>query len=199
MCEHWTEYVSYKSKVLWLCSQMVPYNGSQKLARLVGMGAIRNMMHGNMRCTSLLGYGNQVNRAELQAVIDVVDGYKFRPISVAVATDFAYVHDGLQGKALQWNAAGWGTPQGPPVNVDPWSEVLDKLGLAVCTFELLKVPSLVDIAGNEQTNELVERGRKLAPLYVMVRQHVRMPFTPQVRVGTSSAPCINIEMTPLVP
>ena len=53
-----------------------------------------------------------VKRAELQAVIDVVDRYKSRPISVAVATDFAYVHDGLQGRALQWNPARWVISQG---------------------------------------------------------------------------------------
>ena len=118
-----------------------------------------------------------VNRAELQAVIDV-DRYRSRTISVAVATDSAYVHDGLQGKAVQWKAAGWVTSQGPIINVDLWIKILDKLLLAVCTFEWVKVPLHVAIEGNEEAGKLAERGRKFSPLYLNVKHQVRLPVTP---------------------
>ena len=97
---------------------------------------------------------------------------------MAIAIDSAYVHDDLQGKALQWKAARWVTSRGPIINGDLWSEILDKLFLAVCTFEWVKVPSHADLAGNEEADKSVEGGRKLSPLYLTVKHQVRMPVTP---------------------
>ena len=119
-----------------------------------------------------------INRAELQAVIDVLHRYKHRALSVAVATDSAYVHDGLQGKALQWKAAGWVTARGPGINVDLWDEMLEALVHSTSRFRWVKVPSHVDIAENEKADKVAEQGRKMSPLYNTVHRAVCHPVTP---------------------
>ena len=146
-----------------------------------------------------------INRAELQAVIDVVHHYRHRTLSVAVATDSAYVHDGLQGKAMQWKAASWVTARGPVINVDLWEEILDKLLHSTCKFRWVKVPSHVDIAENEQADRLAERGKKLSPLYNTVHRAVRQPVTPpcsppalRICADASAGPHMRVEITPLL-
>ena len=146
-----------------------------------------------------------INRAELQAVIDVVHHYRNRTLSVAVATDSAYVHDGLQGKAMQWKATGWVTARGPVINVDLWEEILDELLRSTCKFRWVKVPSHVDIVENEHADRLAERGRKLSPLYNTVHRAVRRPVTPpcsppapRTRADASTGPRTRVEITPLL-
>ena len=119
-----------------------------------------------------------INRAELQAVIDVVHRYRHRTLSVAVATDSAYVHDGVQGNALQWKASGWVTARRPVINVDLWDEMLETLLHSTCMFRSVKVPSHVDIAENEKADRLAEQGTKMSPLYNTVRRAVRPPVHP---------------------
>ena len=97
---------------------------------------------------------------------------------MAVATDSAYVHDGPQGKALQWKAAGWVTARGPVINVDLWDEMLEALVHSTCRFRWVKVPSHVDIAENEKADKLAEQGRKMSPSYNTVHRAVRHPVTP---------------------
>ena len=146
-----------------------------------------------------------INRAELQAVIDVVHRYRHRTLSVAVATDSAYVHDGHQGKALQWKAAGWVTARGPVINVDLWDEMLEALVHSTCRFRWVKVPSHVDIAENEKADRRAEQGRKMSPLYNTVHRAVRHPVTPpcsppvlRIRADASTSPRTCVDITPLL-
>ena len=53
------------------------------------------------------GARQTINRAEIQAVIDVANHYRDKDIRIAVAMDAAYVYDGLQGNALKSQAQGW--------------------------------------------------------------------------------------------
>ena len=56
---------------------------------------------------------------------------------------------------------------GPVVNVDLWEEVLDIILSSSCTFKKrIKVPSHVDIGGNERADKLAEKGRNMSPLYL---------------------------------
>ena len=66
------------------------------------------------------------------AVIDTVKTYQQHLTPVAVATDSAYVHDGLQGKALQRKACGWTTTHGLVINLDLWSELLQLILTSTC-------------------------------------------------------------------
>ena len=105
----------------------------------------------------------------------MVHRYRHRALLVAVPTDSAYVHDGLQSKALQWKASGWITTRGPVININLWDEMLETLLHGTCTFNWVKVPSHVDIAENEKADQLAEQGRKMSPLYNTVRRAVRPP------------------------
>ena len=129
-----------------------------------------------------------VNRAELQAVTDVVKKYKHQPQSVAVATDSADVHDGVQSKALQWKALRWITTHGPVVNLDLWEEVLDIILSSSCTFKWIKVPSHIDIEGKERADKLAESGRSISPSYLTVRRAVQNPITPPPPLPREDAP-----------
>ena len=88
------------------------------------MDVLNPLRSGNTALISPPHLRQSINRAELQAVIDVVHRYRHRALLVAVATDSAYVHDGLQSKALQWKASGWITTRGPVINIDLWDETL---------------------------------------------------------------------------
>ena len=131
--------------------------------------------------------------------------YGHQTLSVAVATDFAYVHDGLQGKALQWKASGWVTARGPVINVDLWDEMLETLLHSTCMFRWVKVPSHVDIAENEKADKLAEQGRKMSPLYNTIRRTVHLPVTPpcsplalRICTDASTGPRTRVELTPLL-
>ena len=124
---------------------------------------------------------------------------------MAVATDSAYVHDGLQGKALQWKAAGWVTARGQVINVDLWDEMLETLVHSTCRFRWVKVPSHVNIAENEKADRLAKQGRKMSPLYNTVHRAVRHPVTPpcsppvlRIRANASTGPRTCVKITPLL-
>ena len=147
-----------------------------------------------------------VNRAELHAVIEVVHKLRHRLVKVAVAMDSSYVHGGLQGNALKWQARHWVTGRGSVINVDLWTELLSLLASSIATSVLVKVPSHVDIEGNDQADWLAEEGRKSSPLYTTVRRPVPHPHTPLRSPGTfprslmgSATPKTRVEPTPLLP
>ena len=119
-----------------------------------------------------------VNRAELQAAIEVLKYYGMQSIRLAVATDSAYVFSGVQGTALRWRANGWVTAQGPVPNVDQWIDLMNLIDSAVATLEWIKVPSHSGIAGNDRADQLAEEGRKASPLYITAGGRVPRPMTP---------------------
>ena len=75
-------------------------------------------------------------------------------MKVAAAMDSVHVHTGLQGNALIWQAKHRTTPQGPVINLDLWVEILGLLETSAIVFLWVKVPSHVDIAGNDRADQL---------------------------------------------
>ena len=97
---------------------------------------------------------------ELTAVIVVVRRTMKTASMVAVATDYSYVHEGLQGAALVWRAKSSVTSKGLVSNVDLWVEVLQLLDSAIAIYQWIKVLSHVRIPGLKRADELAEMGRK---------------------------------------
>ena len=86
------------------------------------------------------------NRAELQAVITVLEHFKSLHINLVVVMDSQYVYDGLKGAAFRWRAAGWVGHSGPVCNMDLWITLVDSVSH---TVRWLRVPSHTNIPGNE--------------------------------------------------
>ena len=119
-----------------------------------------------------------INRAELQAVIEVISHYHDGRLKIAVCTDSAYVDGGLQQGAHGWHANGWVTAQGPVTNVDLWSLLMTLLDTASAVWVWIKVLSHIDIPGNEKADKLAEKGHRASPLYLTVRHPPKPPETP---------------------
>ena len=93
-----------------------------------------------------------INRAELMAVIVAVKRTHTHRHTFAVANVSSYVYGGLQGSAIKWRAQPWVTNKGPVLNVDLWIELLELLDSASASYEWIKVPSHVQLEGNERAD-----------------------------------------------
>ena len=93
------------------------------------------------------------NRAELLAVITVLEHFFLETVRLVVVMDWQYVYDGLRGSAFRWRTARWVGQSGPVCNVDLWIRALD----------LDLDPSHTDIPGNEQADVLAEESRVSCP------------------------------------
>ena len=49
------------------------------------------------------------------------------------------------------------------INVDLWIELLELLDTSVASYERIKVPSHMQLEGNERADALVELGKKSSP------------------------------------
>ena len=65
------------------------------------------------------------NRAELLAVITVLEYFLSQAVRLVVVMGSQYVYDVLRGAAFRWRTAGWVGPSGPVRNVDLWIKALD--------------------------------------------------------------------------
>ena len=119
-----------------------------------------------------------INRAELQAVIDTVRHYYRGQRRAAVAIDSSYVQNGLQGNAIKWRAQHWVLSQGPMINVDLWVELLGLPEEPRATCIGVKVPSHVDLEGNDKADHLAELGRRSSPLFLTVQHPMPAPRIP---------------------
>ena len=61
-----------------------------------------------------------INRAELCAIIAVIQQFCSMNRIIAIALDSGYVYPGLQGAACTWWDNGWISVSGPISNVDLW-------------------------------------------------------------------------------
>ena len=127
----------------------------------------------------------------------------------AAATDYSYVYGGVQGSAIQWRAQQWVTNKGPVINVDLWIEMLELLDASVASYKWIKVPSHMQLEGNERADALAEPGRKSFPLYSRAGRQPHVLLTPLAAplpgdpwqsppVDSASARKFSIEMTPMV-
>ena len=109
--------------------------------------------------------GQTNNRAELLAVITVLEHFLEQQVRLAVVMDSHYVYDGLRGSAFRWRTASWVGHSGPVCNVDLWIRALDLVDKVSAIVKWVRVPSHTDIPGNERADVLAEEGRVSSPLY----------------------------------
>ena len=100
------------------------------------------------------------------------------------------------------------TNKGPVLNVDLWIDLLELLDQASASYEWIKVPSHVQMEGNERADALAELGRKSSPLYAKAGRQPQVLLTPIVispigapdrppSIGTGSMLKFSVEMTPV--
>ena len=153
-----------------------------------------------------VGKKQTINRAELMTVIVAISRTHTRQHTFAVATDSSYVYGGVQGSAIKWQAQHWVTSKGLVLNVDLWIELLKLLDSASASHEWIKVPSHVQVEGNERADTLAELGRKSSPLYARAGRKPQALLTPMAvsphgdpngppSVGTGSTLRFSVEMT----
>ena len=101
----------------------------------------------------------------------------------------------IQGYALKWQPQGWLSAQGPIIDVDKWEEVLQAFAGAQCTFAWGKVPSHVQLPGNERA---AERGRLSSPLYLYGGLFGLLKSPPQADHGGVRLKAV-VQPAPLMP
>ena len=101
------------------------------------------------------------NTAELLAVIRALQIFTFG--KVAICTDSEYVFLGATGAARRWKLRGWTGSSGPVSNVPLWELLLDTLSTHTGSIKFIKVPSHVDILGNNEADRLADQGRLSHP------------------------------------
>ena len=75
-----------------------------------------------------------INRADLMAVIAVVQRFGALNRKIAVAMDSEYVYAGLQGSARRWQQNGLVSAIGPVSNLDLWIQLLDLIASSTTIF-----------------------------------------------------------------
>ena len=105
-----------------------------------------------------------INAAELLATLQTLRLHADEP-KVAICTDSEYVLKRAQGAALRWQARGWVGSEGPVSNIPLWKEVPQHLDSTFQDILWVKVPSHVNLEGNERADTLANNGRLSNPLY----------------------------------
>ena len=98
------------------------------------------------------------NRAEMTAVLHV---FKMVPhwADLQICTDSQLVVDAIIYWIVGWERRGWKTKAGKQVeNEDLWKEIKAALEDRTGSTRVIKVPSHVDIEGNEKADALVNEG-----------------------------------------
>ena len=107
------------------------------------------------------------NTAGLLAVIRALQIFTFGEI--AICTDSEYVFLGATGAARRWKLRGWTGSSGPVSNVPLWELLLDTLSTHTGSIKFIKVPSHVDILGNNEADRLADQGRLSHPKCPVLR------------------------------
>ena len=107
------------------------------------------------------------NTAELLAVIRALQIFTFGKI--AICTESEYVFQGATGAARRWKLRGWTASSGSVSNVPLWELLLDTLGTHKGSIKFIKVPSHVDILGNNEADRLADQGRLSHPRCPVLR------------------------------
>ena len=107
-----------------------------------------------------------INSAELPAALVAVQRHANHP-KIALCADSEFVLLGVKGAARRWKINSWRGSSGPVSNVPLWEEILQFLDDTFQKIKCVKVPSHVNVMGNEQANTLANQGRVSNPLYPM--------------------------------
>ena len=108
----------------------------------------------------LLGILQTNNRAEMTAVLHVL---KIVPkwVDLQICTDSQLVVDAIRHWMQGWERRGWKTKAGKQVqNEDLWREIKMALEDRTGRTDIIKVPSHVDIEGNERADDMAKAGVK---------------------------------------
>ena len=123
------------------------------------------------------------NTAELLAVVRALQILSFG--KVAICTDSEYVFLGTRGAARRWKLRGWTGSSGPVSNVLLWELLLDTLSAHTGSMKFIKVPSHVDILGNNEADRLADQGRLSHPrcpvLKTPSRDFIMPTYTPPTK------------------
>ena len=101
------------------------------------------------------------NTAEFLAVIRALQ--IFTSGKIAICTDSEYVFLGATGAARWWKLRGWTGSSGPVSNVPLRELLLDTLSTHTASIKFIKVPSHVEILGNNEADHLANQGRLSHP------------------------------------
>ena len=111
-------------------------------------------------CTSASDLRQTNNTAELLAAIRALQIFTCGKM----ATDSEYVFLGATGAARRWQLKGWVGSKGPVSNVPLWKILLGTLRTHQGSIKFVKVPSHVNIIGNNQADHLADQCRLSHPL-----------------------------------
>ena len=109
-----------------------------------------------------------INSVELLAALVALQRHADHP-KIALCADSEYVLWGVKGAARKWKINGWRGSSGPVSNVPICEEVLQFLDGTFQEIKWVKVPSHVNVMGNEHANTLANQGRVNNPLYPVKR------------------------------
>ena len=129
------------------------------------------------------------NRAELAAVIRLLEHTQGAAGKLAIAKDSQYAYDGVTGAAYRWRERGWVNKCSPVANVDLWIQLLSLIDSATMCLRWIKVPShtIAVISGDRHADHLAEVGRFSSALHQVLSVPERpvisleLPFTPMPR------------------
>ena len=103
-----------------------------------------------------------INRAELMAVITVIERFGSSHRHIAVAMDSEHVYSGLQVAAARWKMNGWVSSSGHVLNVDLWTTPLNLVESSCAIWHWVKIPCHAGLQGNEVANTLANTGRLMS-------------------------------------
>ena len=106
-----------------------------------------------------------INRAELVAVIAVVQQFGTLDREIAVAVESEYVYAGLQGSAHWSQQNGWVSAAGPVSNADLWIQPWDLIASSTAIVDWIKIPSHTGLHGNDVADQLANHGPLSSSLY----------------------------------
>ena len=84
---------------------------------------------------------------------------------IVIATDSEYVYKGVNTWSHKWKQKGWVNSQEPIENLDLCIILSAAIDMCDATLEWLWCPSHTGIEGNENADQLAEKGRLSSPLY----------------------------------
>ena len=121
---------------------------------------------------------------------------------IAICTDCEYVLLGAQGVAKRWQCRGWRGSSAKVACVDLWPTLKQELSNPDREILWVKVPSHVDVPGNEEADRLSKVGRMSHPLFpakaTPALQVITTPATPKVKKAKHE-PLPEDPDTPLLP
>ena len=111
-----------------------------------------------------LGHSAGTNEATITVIPENAPCWHIPYRTPEIGADSEYVLLRAKEAARRWKARGWVGSSGPVSNVPLWEELLSFVDNSFQDILWIKVPSHVNVEGNEQANTLANEGRLNNPL-----------------------------------